>query len=860
MCKKLLVFVLMFGLVSTAIGQVAGVDDPLDMADSSGDIKRIEAWVDEGDLNLTMTVYGVFAPSVEDTPAGMSNRYYYHWILDTDNNPDTGYLNDEYEGNPTNLETPIGVDLLVQFGWRDGATSGVYAYTLDPLTGDEVELFEDYEYTIEGDTIHAVIPLEDLGLEPGQTIAVSAYQEGASNDWQCDWIESFELTLTAARVVLLYEDFEGLPLGPNVDEALAGDAVWTDTPPAGWAVDESGIPGIGDPNTDGVTEWAGWAFADKAWWTQTAGDQDRSKFTLGSGTVAIADPDEWDDADHTDSASAGWYKTYLSTPAIDISCCQAGTIQLKFDSSWRPEFDDDYHQTANITASFDGAAPVVVLLWESDESSVNYKPYATNETVTVDLQNPKGAKSVVLTFGLYDAGNDWWWAIDNVEVSGEPLPEPVDPGTEGLVAHYAFENDTADSSGSGLNGTAIGDPTFAAGVEGMALDLNGNDYLDCGGVAEFGFTDAMTVSTWVNIRSVTTAWMAMVAKGENAWRLGVNNTTTGIHYAFSGGGRGWQAANTATELAFDEWYHVSATYDTTVGAIVYINGVPDASNPDTGGIDTNQFSLLIGDNPEARGRLLNGMLDEVMIYNRALSEAEVRYLAGYRADTGGEDPSLSIYYTFDEVGDVVADQSGKGHDGVVVGDITAEANGMYGGAAKLANTGYLDLDGANFPAEDIPTSGFTLAAWTNIDGSSSQNAIFNARASDATWLIHPEIRPGNGDYRFTVRKYGGVTIGNINGGTPGYKQPEGTPVPNEWVHVAMTFSRVDAQVVLYVNGQVVAQAAISEDADMAGDWGLGARVGYNIDDARHYTGLMDEFRMYKRALSHDEILVIMQGP
>jgi hypothetical protein len=185
----------MTGYGGMAVGQVGSVDDPLDMADSSGDIKRIEAWVDEGNLNLTMTVYGVFAPSVEDTPAGMTNRYYYHWILDTDNNPDTGYLNDEYEGNATNLETPIGVDVLVQFGWRNGDTDGVYAYTLDPLTGDEVELFEDYEYTIDVDTIHAIIPLEDLGLEPGQTIAVSAFQEGASNDWQVDWVESFELTL-----------------------------------------------------------------------------------------------------------------------------------------------------------------------------------------------------------------------------------------------------------------------------------------------------------------------------------------------------------------------------------------------------------------------------------------------------------------------------------------------------------------------------------------------------------------------------------------------------------------------------------------------------------------------------------------
>jgi hypothetical protein len=181
--------------LTSSVGQVAGVDDPSDMADSSGDIERIEAWMDEGNLNLTMMVYGVFAPSVEDTPEGMTNRYYYHWLLDTDNNPDTGYLNNDYEGTPTNVETPIGVDVIVQFGWRDGATNGVYGYTLDLSTGDEVELFGEYEYTIEGDTIHAVIPLEDLGLEPGQTIAVSAFQEGASNDWQCDWLESFELKL-----------------------------------------------------------------------------------------------------------------------------------------------------------------------------------------------------------------------------------------------------------------------------------------------------------------------------------------------------------------------------------------------------------------------------------------------------------------------------------------------------------------------------------------------------------------------------------------------------------------------------------------------------------------------------------------
>jgi len=250
-----------------------------------------------------------------------------------------------------------------------------------------------------------------------------------SDGWGCDWIGGidevaiYNRALSAEEIlylagyrpaaqVLFAEDFEGLPLGPNVDEALAGAAVWTKTAPEGWLIDDSGMPGVGDPATDGVTEWAGWSFADKAWWTQTAGDQDRSTFTLASGTVAIADPDEWDDADHAE----GWFRSFLSTPAIDVTGVASDMLELTFDSSWRPEFDDNYHQTANVKVSFDGGEPIQLLLWESDSSSPNYKPYATNEAVTVAIPKPAGAQKMVVTFGLFDAGNDWWWAIDNVKI------------------------------------------------------------------------------------------------------------------------------------------------------------------------------------------------------------------------------------------------------------------------------------------------------------------------------------------------------------------------------------------------------------------------------------------------------------
>jgi hypothetical protein len=222
------------------------------------------------------------------------------------------------------------------------------------------------------------------------------------------------------RYVLMEEDFEGLPLGPNVDEGVAGTEVWTNIPPAGWYNDASGVPGIEDPATDGVTEWAGWGFADKNWWVTTAADQRRSEFTLGIGTVAIADPDEWDDAAHPGPISANPYDVWLSTAPIDLSSARPNTVQLKFDSSWRPEYDDNYHQTANITVSFDGGAKIEVLRWESNSASPKYKDdNSTNQTIFVDIPNPAGAASMVITFGLFDAGNDWWWAIDNIVVTGE---------------------------------------------------------------------------------------------------------------------------------------------------------------------------------------------------------------------------------------------------------------------------------------------------------------------------------------------------------------------------------------------------------------------------------------------------------
>ncbi len=213
------------------------------------------------------------------------------------------------------------------------------------------------------------------------------------------------------------------------------------------------------------------------------------------------------------------------------------------------------------------------------------------------------------------------------------------------------------------------------------------------------------------------------------------------------------------------------------------------------------------------------------------------------------DPSLVIYYPFDNVGKIVIDQSDKGHDGIVQGGVTSDPDGKHAGAAKFASGGYVDLDGDNFPAEDIPTSAITLAAWVKCENTGEHHAIFDARADAGTWIIHPELR-SDGQFRWVLRAYGMSPIFDISAGTVTW---------DEWLHYAGTYDKESGKAVLYINGQVVSQLDLPSDMEIAGDWGDGARVGLNIASTRPFTGLMDDFYLFKRALSRSEIKKIMYG-
>lgn len=231
-------------------------------------------------------------------------------------------------------------------------------------------------------------------------------------------------------------------------------------------------------------------------------------------------------------------------------------------------------------------------------------------------------------------------------------------------------------------------------------------------------------------------------------------------------------------------------------------------------------------------------------------------LAGIVSAEIPRDPNLVIYYSYDTVGVIVPDESGKGHNGTVNGDVSAAPSGIkwYGAAEFLGEWGptgysYLDLDSPHYSAEDIPKSAITLAAWVRCSKTGKDHAIISCRASDNTWVVHPQIND-NGTYRWLLRTNGGATIFNLNGvGSHGW---------DEWRHYAGTYDSVTGKGILYIDGVVVASVDVTPGQYIA-DWGTGARVGYNIDNARPFTGLMDELYLFTRALSQTEVNELLEA-
>ena len=203
----------------------------------------------------------------------------------------------------------------------------------------------------------------------------------------------------------------------------------------------------------------------------------------------------------------------------------------------------------------------------------------------------------------------------------------VSPERE-LVAAYSFNesigDSVLDSSGCGNTGTVSGAISTQPGKYGGALSFNGTgDFVVVANSAALNFPSGMTLEAWIFPTSTQTSWRSILHKEKDAYYLHASSPDGSMRPAggaIFGGKEQYSASNNA--IPANVWTHIATTYDGDVLRI-YINGVQVGSRNVAGSVEANDRPLRIGGNSYAN-QFFQGSIDEVRIYARALSSAEIQ--------------------------------------------------------------------------------------------------------------------------------------------------------------------------------------------------------------------------------------------
>jgi hypothetical protein len=205
--------------------------------------------------------------------------------------------------------------------------------------------------------------------------------------------------------------------------------------------------------------------------------------------------------------------------------------------------------------------------------------------------------------------------------------------TDGLVAHWAFEDNFQDTMGQ-WNGEPQGaEPIqFVEGQPGFgrAIKLSGpgaNQFVEIPNSSEgLAFQGgSMSISGWFKVDSFDVSWQALIAKGEGTnWRVHRRDASQTIAYA---GGAGETAAAAAPNINDGQWHHFAAVTDPATGHYLWIDGTMYEHQTTLPNLAQNAQNVMIGENPDARGRYWNGLVDDIAIWDRVLTEDEIALLS-----------------------------------------------------------------------------------------------------------------------------------------------------------------------------------------------------------------------------------------
>jgi hypothetical protein len=437
-------------------------------------------------------------------------------------------------------------------------------------------------------------------------------------------------------------------LGTAADAlALADTVAETQYQPGGLDLDTTYYWRVDEVNeAEAIDTWEGlvWSFATQPYLTI----DDFESYTDDEGNRIY---ETWDDGWINDTGST---VGYLDAPFTEQTIVHAGRqsmpllyegdseVDLAVNQDWTrygiatltlfvhgdlDNDDADVYVKINGARVAGGVSPTMAL----------WKQWNIDLTATVaNLSNV-----ATLTIGVEGSGSGTIY-VDDIRLyrAAPEVVTPIDPGTDGLALHYAFENNVTDGSGYGYDGTPQNDPFYddAAGDLGRAMSFDGiNDYVDLPIGSLIASLSDITITAWVNVADGPNSWQRVFDFGSTStggymFLCPRTGTTGPLRFAIQPPGGTESLIDSPSNLPAG-WHHIATAIDSaSMTMALYIDGVQVAGGttatlPSDLGSPTQNW---LGRSQYEADGYLEALLADFRIYDRALAPGEIRYLAGDR--------------------------------------------------------------------------------------------------------------------------------------------------------------------------------------------------------------------------------------
>lgn len=437
--------------------------------------------------------------------------------------------------------------------------------------------------------------------------------------------------------------------------------------------------------------------------------------------------------------------------------------------------------------------------------------------------------------------------------------------TTGLAGYWSFDGaDIADvtvfdRSGGGNHGTLNNGPIRVLGKKGQALKFDGsNDFINVPHNTSLNASD-VAIQAW--IKPAISGVNNILRKGTSSGVANYNMYLSSRYLGFNFYNGAWNShTDTTTLLPLNEWSHVAAVYSDSLNRVIlYVNGNQVLSEAETASLATNNEAVQIGVSEGVQ--YFPGAIDEVRIYNRALSADEVKRLYNMAASKFNAPQTKKLtdglvgYWTFDGKdvdNNKIYDRSGNNNYGYYSGNSTSSAKtiGKIGQAFKF--DGVDDHIAVLYSSTlNLSNNGGTISAWIKLN----RKNIGQDRSWPLFWKqYHSNIGNSHG---LRIGPYQGPAAGPIyirttigDGTTLQSVTSSQTPILNgTWYFVAMKWASTTVN--LYVNNILDKTDVKTVSLQWPNNVGsFIARFGNSYGPGG---GFIDEVRVYNRELSDNEI-------